>query len=250
MKYIRASKHFNSTIIKYKDDSILREIFAMDLIESSWRDENDINHRVSLGHGGNICKICGAPIIVFVNSQSTYTVLFHGKTLGCNKTHLRLSCPTCGYINDITELYEPAITPILAEPNIKRLEIRISCQGHPHMTQQYSKYVRPEDFKVIMKNRWHSDGDHMWISFKHGQAIKQICEKYPLPEHFRVCGKGNDEIYNIAFIETNFEDRNLIEERMALYKWAVSLPRFDDYNLGFIKKVDEFYKDESEVMLK
>lgn len=235
---------------EYKDDSILREIFAMDLIESGWRDENGIDHRASLGHGGNICKVCGAPIIVFVNSQSTYTVPFHESSWVVDKTHLHLSCPTCGYLNDITELYEPAITPILAELNIKRLETCMSCQGHPHITQQYSEHVRPEDFKVIMKNRWNGGGDHMWISFKRGQAVKQICEKYPLPEHFRVCGKGDDEIYDIAFIKTNFEDRNPIEERMALYKWAVSLPRFNDYDLSFIKKVNEFYKDKSEVVSK
>lgn len=118
----------------------------------------------------------------------------------------------------------------------------MSCQGHPKITQQYSELVKPEDFKTIMENRWNGGGNHMWISLDQGEAIaQQIHERFPLPEGFKVCGKGhNGEILSdVAFIETSLENRDPVETRLALYNWAVSLPVFSNEDLGFIVKATE-----------
>ena len=75
----------------------------------------------------------------------------------------------------------------------------------------------------------------MWISFNNSKALKNICEKYPLSEGFTIDSKYGEEDYNVGFIETNFEDKDLIETRMTLYKWAIKLPELDDFDLGYVR---------------
>lgn len=222
----------------------LREIFGMDLIESSWQWDPDYNEKypsreklMTLGYGGNICKVCGAPIIIFINAKSENLLpSFNGTRHYChNMVHFHLGCPRCGFFNDVLELYEPAITPILAELNIKRLKTCMSCQGHHKETTQYSDLVSSEYYAELISHRYNGGGNHMWISFENGKALKNICEKYPLPDEFTVCGKYSKDIYDVGFIETNLNDKDSIETRMALYKWAVSLPKLDDFDLGYIR---------------
>lgn len=217
----------NKALSNKYDESTLKEIFGMDIIKSCWRTKTNHYHEAMLGYGGNICLVCGAPIIISINSHSDCYMPFKDHDV-INHIKIHTYCARCGYHNIIEELYEPAILPILAELNIKDLYTVMSCQGHDKDTHQYSDLVSPDTYETLIKNRYNGGGNRLWISFRYPNDIKRICEKYPLPDEFNFSTEAD-----YAFIKCDLSDKDPIKTRMTLYNWTLTLPKSTDLETIF-----------------
>ena len=217
------------------DEATLRKIFRMDILEAGWHEGNK-DYAMALGHAGGLCEFCGTPIIIAVNMRMFCETPYNRDPniygIYCVAPNIEVACPICHETTFIQGWRDPAITPILAELNVRDLVTYMSCQGHIKPTYQYSDQVSKEEYELLIKNR-HNGDDSMWISFKDVKGIIKICQQYPLPEGIELKGYGSihpiKEDDEFAFIKAKLKGHDPVELRMALYRWACSLPVPEGY---------------------